>query len=75
MRGKAKPDSLDLLMGTMNFVEKKLVSIADRFLKISLEEAEMVERAKRHESTDSMNCVYSNPTYHNHHRINRNIKY
>jgi len=43
MRGKAKPDSLDLLMGTMNFVEKKLVSFADRFLKISLEEAELVK--------------------------------
>ncbi|MFT5724417.1 MAG: hypothetical protein ACI9JN_001536 [Bacteroidia bacterium] len=43
MKGKAKPDSLDLLIGTMNFIEKKLVDLADRFLKISLKEAKMVK--------------------------------
>jgi uncharacterized protein (TIGR02231 family) len=43
MRGKAKPDSLDLLIGTMNFIEKKLVEIADRYLKVSLTEAKMIK--------------------------------
>ncbi len=43
MRGKAKPDSLDLLKGTMAFIEKKLVDLANRYLKISLKEAKMVK--------------------------------
>ncbi|MFT7592053.1 MAG: hypothetical protein ACI9UJ_001982 [bacterium] len=43
MRGKAKPDSLDLLIGTMKFIEKKLVDLANRLLKVSLEEAKMVK--------------------------------
>ncbi len=43
MQGKAKPDSLDLLKGTMNFIEVKLASLADRYLAISLEEAKMVK--------------------------------
>lgn len=43
MKGQAKPDSLDLLKGTMAFIEKKLVDLADRFLQISLKEAEMAK--------------------------------
>ena len=44
MRGKAKPDSLDLLKETMAFMQKKLVDLADRYLKISLKEAKMVKK-------------------------------
>jgi len=43
--GKAKPDSLDLLKGTMAFIENKLIDLANRYLKISLKEAEMMKKS------------------------------
>ncbi len=46
LTGRGKPDSLALLIGTMDFIETKLQSLADRVLKIRLVEAKMIKQQK-----------------------------
>ena len=44
LQGKGKPDSLNLLIGTMEYMEEKLKDLADRLLAISLEEATLLKK-------------------------------
>ncbi|MBO6517536.1 MAG: DUF4139 domain-containing protein [Bacteroidia bacterium] len=44
MTGKGKPDSLALLIGTLDYIEVKLQTLADRALKISIVEAKMLKQ-------------------------------
>jgi uncharacterized protein (TIGR02231 family) len=46
LKGKGKPDSLNLLIGTMEYMEVKLKSLADRLLEISIVEAGMLKEQK-----------------------------
>lgn len=51
LKGQAKPDSLDLLKGTLAYMQNQLKDLADRYLVISLREARIVkeqnERSQR----------------------------
>lgn len=40
LRGQGKPDSLDLLIGTMEYIETKLQSLADRMYQLQVKESE-----------------------------------
>ena len=43
LKGGAKPDSLDLLKGTLVFMQNELKNLADRYLTISLKEAKIMK--------------------------------
>ncbi|MCB9261220.1 MAG: DUF4139 domain-containing protein [Flavobacteriales bacterium] len=47
LRGGGKPDSLDLLKGTLEYLEGKLKTLADRLLELKLIENKMLEESNR----------------------------
>jgi uncharacterized protein (TIGR02231 family) len=44
VQGKGKPDSLDLLIGTMEYMENKLKDLADRLFAINIEGARLLKK-------------------------------